>query len=501
MYVVKRLAEPLLGRPTILDLGLVKLVAAVEQQHQHLTLKEQYPSLFQGLGKLKGEYSIELRDDTQPFALATPRRVAIPLLKRVQQELERMERMKVITRVNQPTDWCAGMVVVPKTNGRVRICVDLTRLNESVKRERHPLPAVDQTLAQLAGAKLFSKLDANSGFWQIQLAPSSSLLTTFTTPFGRFCFRRLPFGISSAPEHFQRRMSEALSGLAGTVCMMDDVLVYGENREEHDKRLTGVLQRLSDLGLTLNADKCVFAQTSVKFLGHVVDSQGIRPDPDKIEAISEFATPTCVSDIRRFLGMVNQLSKFSPNLSDMTQPLRELLVKDKVWVWDEAQRQTFSRVKNNLTASPILAHFDPNRETVLSADASSYGLGAVLLQKQTTGELQPVAYISRAMTPTERRYAQIEKEALAFTWACERLSDYLVGLQFHTQTDHKPLVPLFSSKHLEELPLRVQRFRMRMMRFQFTIGHVPGKELTIADALSRAPVSKASAADELLQRA
>ena len=280
----------------------------------------------------------------------------------------------------------------------------------------------------------------------------------------------------------------------------DDVLVYGENREEHDERLTGVLQRLSDLGMTLNADKCVFAQTSVKFLGHVVDSQGIRPDPDKIEAISEFATPTCMSDIRRFLGMVNQLSKFSPNLSDMTQPLRELLVKDRVWVWDEAQRQTFNRVKNNLTASPILAHFDPNRETVLSADASSYGLGAVLLQKQTTGELQPVAYISRAMTPTERRYAQIEKEALAFTWACERLSDYLVGLQFHIQTDHKPLVPLFSSKHLEELPLRVQRFRMRMMRFQFTIGHVPGKELTIADALSRAPVSKASAADELLQR-
>ena len=145
-----------------------------------------------------------------------------------------------------------------------------------------------------------------------------------------------------------------------------------------------------------------------------------------------------------------------------------------------------------LVASPILALFDLNLETTLSADASSYGLGAVLLQKQVTGQLQPVAYISRSMTPTERRYAQIEREALAFTWACERLSDYLVGLQFHIQTDHKPLVPLFSSKDLEELPVRVQRFRMRMMRFNFTISHVPGKELTIADALSRAPVSTPS---------
>ena len=170
-----------------------------------------------------------------------------------------MEEMGVIAKVEQPTEWCAGMVVVPKADSKVRICVDLTRLNESVKRERHPLPAVDQTLAQLAGAKVFTKLDANSGFWQIPLAPASSLLTTFITPFGRYCFHRLPFGISSAPEHFQRRMTEALSGLPGAVCMMDDILVHGRSREEHDERLRQVLQRLSDLGMTLNSEKCMFA--------------------------------------------------------------------------------------------------------------------------------------------------------------------------------------------------------------------------------------------------
>ena len=234
------------------------------------TPKEQFPSLFQGLGKLEQPYKIELQDDAKPYALSTPRRVAIPLLKSVEQELDRMESMGVITRVSQPTDWCAGMVVVPKSSGKVRICVDLTKLNESVRRERHPLPAVAQTLAQLAGAKLFSKLDTNSGFWQIPLDPTSSLLTTFITPFGRYCFHRLPFGISSAPEHFQRRMSEALSGLTGVVCMMDDVLIHGTTREEHDERLEKVLQRLQELGMTLNSEKFQFSQKSIKFLGHVM---------------------------------------------------------------------------------------------------------------------------------------------------------------------------------------------------------------------------------------
>ena len=288
------------------------------------------------------------------------------------------------------------MVVVPKSNSKVQICVDLTKLNESVKRERHPLPAVDQTLAQLAGAKVFTKLDTNSGFWQIPLSPNSALLTTFITPFSRYHFRRLPFGISSAPEHFQRRMSE------GTVCLMDDILMYVATREEHDKRLRDVLQRLSNLGMTLNSNKCRFAQSSVEFLGHVIDTQGIKPDPNKVSAIVQFATPTNVSDIRRFLGMVNQLSKFSPNLAEITQLLRELLVKENAWLWGEQQHRSFDQVKEVLTASPILALFDPNLETVLSADTSSHGLGAVLLQRQVSGKLQPVAYISRAMTATEK---------------------------------------------------------------------------------------------------
>ena len=197
--------------------------------------------------------------------------------------------------------------------------------------------------------------------------------------------------------------------------------------------------------------------------------------------------------------MVNHLSKFSPNLAEKTKPLRELLNKQSDWVWGDPQRQAFQDIKEALTSSPVLSLFDPNSKTVVSADASSFGLGAVLLQTQSDGELKPISYISRSLTPTEKRYAQIEKEALAFTWACERFSDYLLGLTFHIQTDHKPLVPLFSSKNLDELPIRVQRFRLRMMRFDFTISHVPGKSLLVADALLRAPSAEAVDSDTLLQ--
>ena len=295
VFVVNNLKTNLLGLPSISALNLAARIASTScEPRTEESIKKEFPTVFQGLGNLGDEYEIKLQPDAKPYTLFTPRNVPLPLRPKVAMELDRMEKEGVISKVTQPTPWCAGMVVVPKKSGNVRICVNLKPLNKSVLREVHPLPKVDDTLAQLAGAKIFSKLDANSGFWQIPLSESSRLLTTFITPTGRYCFNKLPFGISSAPEHFQRRMSELLVGLHGVLCQMDDILVFGRDHTEHDQRLTAVLTRIKEAGVTLNPQKCEIGRNKLTFLGHVIDSHGIQADPEKTEAITNMSAPRSV---------------------------------------------------------------------------------------------------------------------------------------------------------------------------------------------------------------
>ena len=264
---------------------------------------------------------------------------------------------------------------------------------------------------------------------------------------------------------------ELLGDLQGVVCLIDDVLVHGSTKDGHNQNLDAVLKRMQEANLTLNEEKCQFCTTEVHFLGQIVDVSGVRPDPEKVAVIQNFPKPTCVGDIRQFLGMVNQLNKFTPNLADKTKPLNNLLVKKNQWVWGDVQQKAFSKVKESLTTTPVLALYDPTKPTTVSADTSAFGLGAVLMQDDPGKGRRPVAYISRTMSPTELRYAQIEKEALSITWACDRFSEFLIGMEFEIQTDHKPLVPLLRTKQLDDLPPRILRFRLR---YQFSIYHVPG---------------------------
>ena len=228
---------------------------------------------------------------------------------------------------------------VVKKNGNVRICVDLKRLNSAVKREHYMLPNLDDISPKLQGAQVFSKFDASSGFHQIPLEESSCELTTLITPLGRYCFKHVPFGITSAPEIFQRKMTELLSDLDGVevTSIIDDILIYGKTMQEHDARLNRVMERIKLSGLKLNHEKCEFRKSEIQYFGHVISAGGIRLCESRLEAIRELRAPTNVTELRRVIGMINYLERFAPNLASVMSPLTELLKQENAWIWDEPQ--------------------------------------------------------------------------------------------------------------------------------------------------------------------
>ena len=478
--------QSLLGLRTCEDMNLVKRVLNVDIKTESKIgqgIVQDYQDVFVGLGCLPGKHHITVSDNVRPVQHAC-RKVPFPLQNKLKAELDKMERDEVITPVDEPTDWVSSLVVVMKKNGQLRVCLDPRDLNRAIKREHYQLPSRAEITAQFAGAKYFSKLDASSGFWQIQLDDESSKLCTFITPYGRYKFLRLPFGICSAPEVYHKIVHQMFQHIPGVNTMMDDVIVWGSTQKEHDDRLKQVLSTARQHNLKLNKDKCEFSVKKLTFIGDVISDQGVSPDPKKVSAILNMERPTCRQDVQRFMGMINYQAKFIPDLSTKTAPLRSLLDKKNVWTWDHAQEEAWNHLKQCLTQEPVLHFYDCKKTTKLSADASKNGLGAVLLQQHDDNWV-PIAYASRSMTDAETRYAQIEKELLAITFACERFHQYIYGQQVQVETDHKPLIPLFV-KSLNDCPLRIQRLLIRVQRYDLKVSYTPGKYMYTADTLSRA---------------
>ena len=479
-HVVNRDVKPLLGLHDTVKLKLIKLSEGIHELKNQPVEMTEYSDLFDTskLGQLPVTYSMKLDPSATPI-VCPPRRVPVAMTEKVKAELNRMVSIGVITPVTEPTQWVSSMVAAAKKNGEVRICIDPINLNKYLMRPHHPMKTIEEVMAQMPKATIFSTLDAKNGFWQIMLDEESSLLTTFNTPWGRYRFLRMPYGITTGSEVFQRAMEQIFSGYPCSV-IVDDILIWGQNQKDHDEKLEKVLKRARQVGLTLNPQKCKFRVSEVTYVGHTLTNEGAKPDPEKTRAIEELAPPNDVQGLQRFLGMINYLSKFIPNYSELTAPLRSLLHKDAVWCWQDQHDAAYTALKKAIVQPQALQYYDPLKEVTLTGDASQNGLGAACLQ-----EGKPVAYSSRAMTETEGRYAQIEKELLAVLFACNKFDHYIFGRRVTVETDHQPLITIMK-KPLHMAPTRLQKMMMKLKRYNINLVYKRGKELYIADTLSRA---------------
>ncbi|XP_037028486.1 uncharacterized protein K02A2.6-like [Bradysia coprophila] len=470
-YVADEIGKCLLGYVTAKRLGILKIGINVNNVTDETTGK---------LSTIKGiSVEIPMKDNCKPVQQPY-RRIPAPLEKAVDEKISKMLRQDIIEKVNV-SKWISPLVITPKPNNDVRVCVDMRRVNEAVAREHHPLPTIENFLPQLENAKFFSKLDIEQAFHQVEISENSREITTFITKRGLFRYKRLMFGINCAPEIFQKIMEQILNGCDGTLNASDDIIVYGNTKKEHDERLDRVLNRLKQFNVTLNFNKCVFGATEIDFLGHHLSTDGIRPMSSKISAVKEFRDPRTTEEVRSFLGLVNYVGKFIPNLATTAEPLSKLNRKGAHFRWEDEQKDAFEKLKNQLTSDTVLGYYNVNDRTQIIADASPVGLGAVLIQFKECGP-RIIAYASRSLTKIERKYSQPEKEALALVWAVERFHFYIFGREFELVSDHKSLEALFSPK--SKPCARIERWVLRLQSNKYKAVFKPGKS-NIADPLSR----------------
>ena len=431
------------------------------------------------------KHTIPLELGTTPIN-TRPYRLPESQKEEVDRQVKQLLEEGIIAKSDSP--WNSPLLVVPKKTGpdgerKWRMVIDFRRLNEKTVGDAYPLPDITEILDQLGQSKYFTCLDMVMGYHQIELEQGEGPKTAFSTKQGHWEYRRLPFGLKTAPATFQKMMNSVLSGLTGTRCFvyLDDIVIYAKSLVDHDAKLREVLDRLRTYKLKLQPDKCEFLRKEVNYLGHQITETGVRPDPQKIVAIEQFPTPTNPKQLKTFCGMVSYYRRFIPNCSKIASPLYKLLKKDANFEWTDAQENAFQHLKSKLISRPILQYPDFSKEFVLTTDASNLGLGAVLSQGPVGKDL-PVAYASRSLNSAETHYTTSEKELLAVVWATKYFRPYLYGRRFKVVSDHKPLVWVMNVK---DPGSRLMRWRIQLAEYDYEIIHKSGARNANADALSR----------------
>ncbi|PAA51290.1 hypothetical protein BOX15_Mlig005755g5 [Macrostomum lignano] len=423
---------------------------------------------------------LELIPDAQPKYIKA-RSIPFAYKDRLKDEIDKLLAEGIIEPVTF-SQWASPIVIVPKADGRLRLCVDYKQtLNPQLMKDSHPTPTPEEAFSTVAGCRMYTILDLKAAYNQVELEEDSKPLTVMSTPFGNYQYNRLVFGIRTAPSIFQRYISQVIQDVDGAIAYVDDILIGGESEKQLKDRESQVRERLEQHGLKVNEEKCQICQSRVRFLGFILDNGMILPDPEKVRALQEMETPKTMAELESLIGLVRFSGRFVPNLSHYLEPLTRLMRGRREFQWDSEQDEAFQRIKSLLTEDSALANYDPKKPVALECDASQKGLGGVLIQDN-----RPVLYISKRLSEAEKKYSQIEREALAIVWSTQRCQRFLAGRHFKLITDHRPLTYIFGPN--EGLPTRVsarlQRWAISLMAFDYTIEY-QRSQLMKSDALSR----------------
>ncbi|KRK05548.1 uncharacterized protein Dyak_GE28019, partial [Drosophila yakuba] len=433
-------------------------------------------------------HRIYLKDEKpikQRYYPRNPKQQAI-----IDEQVDELLSLGLIERSRSP--YSAPVVLVRKKNNEWRMCIDYRLLNDRTEKDAYPVPRMNFILDQLREAKFISTIDLKSGYWQIPVEEKSRQYTAFTVPGrGLFQWTVMPFGLTTAPATFQR----ALDNIIGpemepfAFAYLDDIIVIGRTKEEHLAKLKEVFSRLQRANLRINPDKCKFFQKELKYLGHVVSDQGIRTDPEKVEAIRDLPAPKTTKEVHSFLGMASWYRRFIPKFTEQAGPLQELIRKGKKFEWNKRHQESFDSLKESLTKAPVLVFPDFSRQFKLQTDASDVGIGAVLTQETEDGE-HVISFASRKLSKAEQNYSATEKECLAIHWGIGKFKMYLEGYHFIVVTDHMALRWLNSIKSPAG---RIARWALGLQPYQFEVQYRKGKLNVVADTLSRAPPAELKA--------
>ena len=500
LYIVNGSGPNLLRRYwlKLLDIHIPRINAIHETTLSLEHVLQKHAAVFQpGLGELKGtKVHLPVKPDISP-TFYKPRPVPYAWREKVNNEIDRFIALGVFKPISH-AKWAAPLVLILIADKKsIRLCSDYrVTINKAVNADQFPLPKTEDIFSKLA-EKNFAKLDLLEAYTQLVLDEERQKLAALNTEKGIMAVTRLAYGISARPAIFQRKMEELLQSVPQASVYIDDVIVAEQTKEKLIQVLDALLSIFEEAGIRLNKKKCQFLLASVTYLCHVVDQFGIHPTVDKMEAIRDAPTPTDVSTLRSFIGLISFYSKFINNQGTIIAPLYALLQNKSEWQWSAEHDKAFAEAKHALLDSQVLVHCDPTYPVVVSCDASPFGIGAVL-DNVVNGEERPVLFISRSLTQAEKSYSQLERESLNLIFAVVRFRQYLLGREFTIVTDHRPLLSLFNpSKAMPPVAAaRVMRWSFILSGYRYQIRYRKAEDHGNVDALSKLPLPSTDSNDQ-----